>query len=181
MARLASFNKVQLFTGIIYNSTICLTTLYQDLEYYFDNSITLTSDCFSFDHSTYYNTEMGNPLNRIFIGFETLISPENASHYKVLSTTVENKYLNNKKRNVNIDPGILSLHNLILFSTKNFSHRIHCSQGIYSELTLLYQKNCFQSLDWTYPDFKQLGIQTYFLKLRHDYYQKLNQETLNHD
>ena len=181
MASLALFNKVQLFTGVIYNATVCLTTLYQDLEHYFNNSITLISDRFAFDHSTYYNTEMGDSLNRIFIGFETLISPEQASHYKVLATTIENKYLSNKKRNVNIDPGILSLHNLILFSTKNFSHRIPCSQGIYAELTLLYQKNQFQALDWTYPDFKQTGIQTYFLTLRHNYHQKLNQETVNHD
>ena len=39
----------------------------------------------------------------------------------------------------NLDPGMLSLHNLVLASTKGFAHRIYMREGIYAELALLFE------------------------------------------
>ena len=49
-------------------------------------------------------------------------------------------------RRVNLDPGLLSLANLILATTKNRSHRIPLFDGIYAELTLLYAKKQFHRI-----------------------------------
>ena len=58
-------------------------------------------------------------------------------------------------RKVNLDPGILSLANLVLASTKDFSHRIYLKDGIFSEVTLVYEKKRFKALPWTYPDYTE--------------------------
>ncbi len=56
-------------------------------------------------------------------------------------------------RAVNIDPGYITPANVILASTKDFSHRIYLSKGIYAEVTTIYRKEGFTKLPWTYPDY----------------------------
>ncbi|MBH37897.1 GTP-binding protein [bacterium] len=173
MGTQSPFTKVQLFTGMIYDASMSTSDLFNIVEAPFKASIDSFSDTFDFNHSSYYTAEMGFPLKRLFVSFDRLVSPESAYQYKEISNRIESQFMTHNKRHVNIDPGILSLHNILLFSTKNFSHRIACGQGIYTELTLLYQKGCFKSLDWTYPDFKHSKIQHYFLSLRKRYHTKL--------
>ena len=54
---------------------------------------------------------------------------------------------------------MILLHNLVLYSTKNYAHRIACNKHIYSELTLLFVKKQVKILEWTYPDFFKQAIQ----------------------
>ena len=89
---------------------------------------------------------------------------------------LENCYKKNNKRQFNLDPGILTLHNIILYSTKNFSHRIACKQGIYAEVTCLLKKNKVTELPWTYPDFKQESNQHFFLTVRKSYHKELRRQ-----
>ncbi len=53
----------------------------------------------------------------------------------------------------NIDPGLLSTENLTLVTGKNFTHRIYLRDGIFAEVTLLYQNGRFNPLPWTYWDY----------------------------
>jgi hypothetical protein len=58
---------------------------------------------------------------------------------------------------------------LILATGKGYSHRPYLRDGIYADLTLIYQNRQFCSLPWTYPDYadeKQLEI---FGKIRARY------------
>ncbi len=57
------------------------------------------------------------------------------------------------KRQVNLDPGILSEERLILATGKNYTHRIYLRNGIYGDLTLIYGKGSYRTLPWTYPDY----------------------------
>jgi hypothetical protein len=57
-------------------------------------------------------------------------------------------------RSVNIDPGYLDLAKLVLFSTKDYTHRIHVGKGIFAEVTLYFQDDSFNAWPWTYPDYK---------------------------
>lgn len=75
-------------------------------------------------------------------------------------------------RQVNLDPGVMSLHNLMLLTTKNFAHRVPLKDGIYIEVTLLWQKSEFQDLPWTYPDFKSAEYKTILKKIRTMYNRK---------
>ena len=56
-------------------------------------------------------------------------------------------------RVANIDPGYLEPSKLVLYSTKNFSHRIYVGNGIFAEVTLIYEHGDFKFLPWTYPDY----------------------------
>ena len=57
------------------------------------------------------------------------------------------------RRRINIDPGYITSSNLILASTKNFSHRLYLGRGIFGEVTMRYENKDFTRLPWTYPDY----------------------------
>ncbi len=45
---------------------------------------------------------------------------------KIETNNIEDSYAKDKNRIVNIDPGYITPANVILASTKDFSHRIFC-------------------------------------------------------
>ena len=65
--------------------------------------------------------------------------------------------------------------NLVLATTKNFSHRIYLSKGIFAEITVMYKKKQgFEALPWTYPDFMTPRAQEDLRQIRSIYMQQLN-------
>jgi hypothetical protein len=115
----------------------------------------------SFDYTDYYHPEMGSPLVRRFLSMETLIPPETLPDVKLATNRIENESAVNGRRLVNIDPGYLSQAHLILATGKGYTHRPYLRDGIYADLTLIYQGKKFCSLPWTYPDYadeKQLAM-----------------------
>jgi hypothetical protein len=70
------------------------------------------------------------------------------------------------RRRVNLDPGYVAPDKLVLASTKNFSHRIHLSRGVYAEVTLNFGKKGCVFLDWTYPDFRSGRYTAFLLDVR---------------
>lgn len=116
--------------------------------------IDFTSDLLSFHHTDYYYQEMGFPLWRRFISFKDMISKRSIPFIKLKTNEMEKMFSTSRgKRRVNIDPGYLSLENLILATGKNFIHRIYLDQGIYADLTLVFKGGSFKPLPWTYPDY----------------------------
>lgn len=122
-----------------------------------------------FDRTKYYAKEMGWPLHRRFIAFEKLALPDQLIELKLKTNTIEQQYSVDGKRRVNIDPGYISPERLILATGKNFVHRVYLSQGIYADLTLVFQKGCFKTLEWTYPDYAEPEIIGYFNNVRNRY------------
>ena len=112
-----------------------------------------------FTHTDYYQKEFGDGLQRVFISFKKLVSPNVLSKIKVSSNTIEKKLAQKDLRTVNIDPGYLALAKVVLASTKDFYHRIYLDKGIYAEITLLYQQKRFRPLEWTYPDYRSQRCQ----------------------
>ncbi|HIL10568.1 MAG TPA: DUF4416 family protein, partial [Candidatus Latescibacteria bacterium] len=45
-------------------------------------------------------------------------------------------------------------------------HRICIAPQLYAELTLLYQKGCYQPLPWTYLDYQSETLQHFLLEIR---------------
>jgi hypothetical protein len=112
------------------------------------------SETLAFDFTTYYEPEMGKELRRRLAGFRPLIPPDQLPAVKLWANGQENLYLNEKRgRQINIDPGYLSSAKFILATGKDYSHRIYLKDGIYGDLTLMFQKGSFTALPWTYPDY----------------------------
>jgi hypothetical protein len=130
-------------------------------------NVVLKSNPMLFTHTRYYDQEMGGGLMRQWYGFDKLVSPDVLIGLKHNTNIIEKKYLNAKGgRSINIDPGLLSLSNLVLASTKNYAHRIYLGQGIYGEVTLIYKENRFNPLEWTYPDYTEKSALEFFQRAR---------------
>lgn len=159
---------------------------YQD-ESILEKVLLLFQNCFGdeemkvkYEFSTftnYYCKEMGAQLYKSIISFRKLCSPENIHHLKIWSNLQEKEWSHFKDgkpvRSINCDIGYLTLSKVILFSTKNYYHRIYLGEGIYAEITLSYRKPSFSALKWTYPDYRQEKVIGFFNILRKLYKSKL--------
>jgi len=107
------------------------------------------------DYTDYYAAEFGSHLRKQLFVFETPVSLENYHRIKVWSNQIEiePKSKPGFPRMVNIDPGYLEPSKLVLFSTKNYSHRVYIADGIFAEVTMLYARGKFVKLPWTYADY----------------------------
>lgn len=113
------------------------------------------SELLQFDFTDYYQNEMGTGLVRSWVGFEKPVMPDRLAQIKLTTNEMEQRFLDEHgNRRLNLDPGILSLHNLVLASTKDYAHRICLADGIYAELTLIYRSGGYRALEWTYPDYQ---------------------------
>ena len=126
-----------------------------------------------FDRTRYYEKEMGWPLYRRFLSFKNLIPPEMLVDVKLKTNGIENSYLNGPKRRINIDPGYISLERLVLATGKNYIHRIYLGKGIYADLTLVFKRGGFVTLDWTYPDYADPEMIDCFNTIRNQYLEQL--------
>jgi len=122
-----------------------LSALYGEPDY--------ISEQMPFDYTDYYAPEMGAKLLRRFLSMEELIRPETLPDIKLATNAIEEESAREKQRFVNIDPGYLSQAHLILATGKGYTHRPYLRDGIYADLTLIYQGKKFCSLPWTYPDY----------------------------
>ncbi|MEW6548370.1 MAG: DUF4416 family protein [Spirochaetota bacterium] len=100
----------------------------------------------------YYNSEMGEGIQRSYILFREPVDPSRLAEIKLATNNLELASGVEGRRKVNLDPGMLAPGRFSLATTKDRAHRIPLGSGIYAELTLIYQKGEFCSLPWTYPD-----------------------------
>lgn len=119
-----------------------------------------------FTYTDYYDAEMGPGIYRQTISFSDLVHPGSLPQIKLFTNELEHQLTCDGKRQVNIDPGLLSEERVILATGKNFTHRIYLRDGIYADLTLIYQAGAYQTLPWTYPDYKDPTLLCFFSALR---------------
>ena len=130
------------------------------------------SDAFPFDQTHYYDEEMGIPLQRVFLCFCDLIQPWEIASTKPKTNEIESRFAREctaVARPVNLDPGYMDQAKVVLASTKDFSHRIMISEGIYAEVTMYYQAGEWRSWPWTFPDFRTGRYNPFFSDLRQQY------------
>jgi len=131
--------------------------------------VDIVSEWMPFDQTTYYEPEMGAPLYRRMMAFETLIQQNQLAEVKLFANEIEKQYADNGKRLVNIDPGYLLLERFVLSTGKNFAHRIYIGKEIYADLTLIFRKGRFESLPWSFPDYAGDRVQTFLMRVRGKY------------
>lgn len=108
----------------------------------------------------YYCPEMGETIMRSYWAFEELVAPSMLAAIKRETDSLERRLARDGRRLVNLDPGMLGTARFCLATTKDRSHRLPLSDGIYGELTLIYEHGAFRALPWTYPDWASEEVRT---------------------
>ncbi|GAK55907.1 hypothetical protein U27_02868 [Candidatus Vecturithrix granuli] len=134
----------------------------------------LTGELYSFDaFSAYYEREMGTRLQKKFISFADMIQVETLPDIKHRTNAIEAEYAVNEQRRINIDPGYVTHAQMVLATTKPYSHRIYLGNGIHAELTYLCKGKNFYPMAWTYPDYRQPFAIRFFEQVRALYLQEM--------
>jgi len=162
----ANDDPVKLVVGLLSSDRALLAQAESALAEGF-GTVSAKSQELPFTFTDYYEKEMGPNLIRQWVAFHDLVEAEQIVDFKKTTGSLEKRFLGlNGKRRVNIDPGLLSLHNLVLASTKGFAHRIYLRSGIYADLALIFQSGKFQPLPWTYPDYQTPVCQEFLMRCR---------------
>ena len=158
--------------SVIYNGEAEILTAWKAMEKVW-GPLDFLSEVRPFDYTRYYEKEMGHPLFRRWAAFRTLIAQDRLVKVKWQALKLEQRWIRAGKRSVNLDPGLITAERLVLATGKNYSHRLYLGQGIFGDLTLIFQKGSFQPLPWTYPDYKEEDSIWMFNKIRERYLKEL--------
>jgi hypothetical protein len=164
----------KLIAGFFVKDRILAAEITRDLEERL-GPVDMVSAWLNFDFTTYYDREMGAPLSRRLVVFKPLVEQTQLAAIKGITNRLEHQYQDQGRRRVNIDPGYLLPERFVLATGKNFTHRIYLGQGIYADLTLIYQKGAFRTLPWTYPDYADGRMIDFLTLVRHKYMFDLKQ------
>ncbi|MBN2411396.1 DUF4416 family protein [candidate division KSB1 bacterium] len=163
---------VKLFCGILYSDNELLQKAvwllkerYGDIDY--------KSKMFPFDMTSYYETEMGSPIYRVFYSFTRLINPKLLAQIKIECNRIEDDLAHDNQRKVNLDPGYMDYDKVVLASAKYKGHKIYLDFGIYADPTLRYEKGHYTPGEWCFPDFKTGLYEKDFMEIRAKYKDQL--------
>jgi hypothetical protein len=121
---------------------------------------------FAFEHTDYYAVEMGRSLIKLFVSFANHIDPVRLPDLKLYTNAIEQRFADQGKRTVNLDPGYIEIPKLVLATTKNFSHRIYLGKGIFGDVQLYWRQGKFIGYPWTYPDYLEPENCEFFTAVR---------------
>ena len=153
MGRIIPFKPEKLVMPILISRIQMRSSLLEELQSRYGPIDYMSTDL-PFHYTRYYDEEMGTPITRFFVSFLRLIDPGILAGVKTGTNALENRFREGGKRKVNIDPGLLSLSRFVLASSKDGSHRIPLSAGVFAEVTLVYERGSYRPLQWTYPDYR---------------------------
>lgn len=169
MWELRAPGRVKLIIGILAADEKCLESARQAITEKF-NDADIVSDVWDFTQTDYYKEQTGTNILRQFVSIERTISPGRLAKMKHKTNKIEQVLAGEIKtdfpRPVNLDPGIISPANLVLATTKNFSHRIYIGKKMFAEVTLMYDNGAWRIFDYTYPDYRQERYFEFFDKVR---------------
>lgn len=173
MGQLKEHPPVKLIIGITTGPEIRMSEIRNLLEAKY-GPVETESEAFAFSKFTsYYSREMGEDLVKQFFVFGRLIRPESLADIKNETNLLENRYLSEGRRRVNLDPGYISEAKLVLATTKNYTHRIYLRDGIFGDVHLCFTQNDFQPQPWTYPDYQQPWLIAFFKSVRNNYLKQI--------
>ncbi len=179
MWKLNSPKPAKLIIAILAANQDCLKAAIKVIESKLGD-IDLASDVWPFTQTDYYKDQTGENILRQFVSIENLIDPEKLAKIKHKTNRLEQKLAAKLAaglpRPVNFDPGIIEPSKLVLATTKNYSHRIYIGKKMYAEVTLIFDKGHWQTLPYTYPDYRQQCYFDFFEKVRTKLLEQLKSE-----
>lgn len=132
------------------------------------------TELFPFDETGYYDEELGTPILRRLVAFEALRPLDELADIKLFTNALEKAHAHDDRRLFNLDPGFITVQRLVLATGKNYSHRIYLKDGIWADLTLIWQKKQWTEFPWTFPDYAGDEMKTRLTKFRQSYKNKLS-------
>ena len=153
MAHTSAPSPVKLFVISLHRDTSLLQSAINQFKGEWGET-DFESEDFVFNETDYYEPEMGAGLLRRFYSFERLISPDRIVEAKLHCNLIEEQFLQEGRRQVNLDAGYLDTYKVILASAKFGGQKIYLREGIYADLTLTMYKGKWESFVWGFPDFK---------------------------
>lgn len=121
---------------------------------------------YDFNFTDYYEKEMGKRLKKRFMVFKEPMERDKLLEVKLYAMKIEEKLSVDGKRRINLDPGYITKHSLVLATRKERSHRIYLGRSIFAEVTLTFTKKGCRYFEWTYADYKQEKLCGFFQEIR---------------
>lgn len=170
MGQIHDFQKEKLIVGVIFHNEEVLDRALEKMTERFGEIDMVSPDySFSDNFSTYYDSELGGKGTRRIYSFERTVEPDTQAEIKEFTNDLENSFLGEGGRLINLDPGLMSHGRFMLATTKDASFRIPLKRGIYTEMTLFYARGAWQKLPWTYMDYQSQTVLTFLEKVRKKY------------
>ncbi|MBF0350623.1 MAG: DUF4416 family protein [SAR324 cluster bacterium] len=164
---------VKIITGLIFQQESLATEALLSLCELTRMTLQQTSVSIPFDKTDYYAPEMGSALFRKFVSFAGIVSLEQIHRWKQHTSQIEQQFSINGQRQVNLDPGYIDLHKLVLLSSKPGSHKVYLADGVWADMTLMKNRQGFETFRWTFPDLKENTWHPFFLDVRLAYKREL--------
>jgi len=158
MAAIAIPPRVLLICGMISAKAELFDQAVDEMQPLF-GPVELRGEVMPFDFTHYYDRQMGSPLWRQFVCFAQPVTGDALVAAKRATNELEEQFARRLQapdapaRPINLDPGYVDLSKLVLASCKDFSHRIYLGGGVFGEITLMYHKDRWDALPWTFPDY----------------------------
>ncbi len=130
-----------------------------------------------FSLTSYYDPELGTPITRRILSFGRPLPLDGLAEVKLATNSLEQEWAQDGRRLFNLDPGYLTQERLVLATGKNFTHRVYLSQGIWADLTLIFQRGDWVALPWTFPDYATPEVKTHLTRIREMYRDSLKHVT----
>ncbi|HWR11793.1 MAG TPA: DUF4416 family protein [Rectinemataceae bacterium] len=165
MGTSGAFGKEILVVGVLSSDPDIEEAVLGQLEAIYGPAESLTPRE-EFRWTDYYVPEMGEPIWRYYLQFSDLVDPAALAAIKTSTNAIEAGFAAGGRRRINLDPGLLAPGRFVLATTKDRAHRIALSDGIYAELTLIFEKKEFHALPWTYPDWASEPVRTMLAQWR---------------
>lgn len=156
---------VKYFIAALISADVSRDDVVKTVEHTF-GTVDWTSPSVLFDHTDYYEEEMGKDLKRFFLSLHEVHPPSYLVTLKLRTDRLEKERAREGRRNVNLDPGYLDYTKVVLASGKPGGWKIYLDSGVYADMTLYYEKGSFLRFGWTFPDFRAGAYDRYLLKIR---------------
>lgn len=134
-----------------------------------------------FSRTSYYDAELGSPISRLVLSFERPLPLDGLADIKLATNRLETRWARDGRRLFNLDPGYVTQERLVLATGKNFTHRVYLSQGIWADLTLIFQGGDWCDLPWTFPDYATPEVKKHLTRIRDMYRESLKHLTSSED
>jgi hypothetical protein len=175
MGQIVEPSKIKLITALLWNEYVNIEEVFSRIEKEW-GTIDARSAEYDFIHTGYYKDEFGERLRKQFVSFEKLVDINLMPDIKIRGNELEDEFLYGKNRSVNIDPGYIANAKLVMPTTKNLPHRVYIGNNIYADLQLIYKKPSFQTILWTFADYKEPFNLEFFNKVRERYMEQIASE-----
>lgn len=144
--------SVKLLAAILYNEGAPLAQCQDMLQARF-SPLDFQGKAHPFTHTDYYQSEMGAGLMRKLVSFTHLVEPAALVRARHVAREIEQALSIDGQRRVNVDMGYLDLFKLVLASFKGRGNKLYLNDGVWADMTLLYERGEFRPLPWSFPDF----------------------------